>query len=41
MKLKLDENLGRQAEELLRRQGHDVQTVAAEKLWGSEDAHLI
>jgi predicted nuclease of predicted toxin-antitoxin system len=41
MKLKLDENLDRQAEELLRRQGHDVQTAAAEKLWGSEDAHLI
>jgi predicted nuclease of predicted toxin-antitoxin system len=41
MKLKLDENLGRHAEELLRRLGHDVQTVSAEKLWGSEDAHLI
>ena len=31
MKLRLDENLGRQAEELLRWHGHDVQTFA----WGS------
>jgi predicted nuclease of predicted toxin-antitoxin system len=41
MKVKLDENLGHQAEELLRKNGHDVQTVASQELWGSEDTPLI
>ena len=41
MKLKLDENLGRQVAELLRRHAHDVQTVLEENLAAVADEDLI
>ncbi len=41
MKLKLDENLGRRPQELLREQGHDVATVAQESLSAASDETLI
>jgi hypothetical protein len=41
MKLKLDENLGRQVAEVLRGRGHDVQTVPSEHLSGAADEDLI
>jgi len=41
MKLKLDENLGRQAAELLRGRGHDVQTVPDEHLGAASEEVLI
>jgi len=41
MKLKLDENLGRQVWELLRGHGHDVQTVPDERLSAVADEDLI
>jgi predicted nuclease of predicted toxin-antitoxin system len=41
MKLKLDENLGRQVWELLRDHGHDVQTVPDERLSAIADEDLI
>jgi len=37
LKLKLDENLGRQVAALLREAGHDVQTVPGEGLSGAAD----
>jgi uncharacterized protein with PIN domain len=41
MKLKLDENLGIRAAELLRQAGHDVSTVAEQNLWSTPDKELI
>jgi len=41
MKLKLDENLGRRAAELLRGRGHDVRTVPDEHLGAAADEVLI
>ena len=41
MKLKLDENFGRSAAELLRSEGHDVSTVAEQALTGSSDVSVI
>lgn len=41
MKFKLDENLGNQAAELLRRANHDVATVPGEKLCSSSDFELL
>jgi predicted nuclease of predicted toxin-antitoxin system len=41
MKLKLDENLGRRAIELLTQAGHSVATVASEGLWSVADENLI
>ena len=41
MRLKLDENLGRLAAELLRASGHDVQTVPAENFCAASDRVLI
>jgi predicted nuclease of predicted toxin-antitoxin system len=41
MKLKLDENLGRQVAELLRCRGHDVQTVLEENLAAVADEDLM
>ena len=41
MKLKLDENLGRRALELLAQAGHDVATVATEGLFAAADDDLI
>ena len=41
MKLKLDENLGRRGEDILKAAGHDAATVAGEKLQGSFDRDLI
>jgi hypothetical protein len=41
MKLKLDENLGRQVAGLLRRCAHDVQTVLEEGLGTAADEDLI
>lgn len=41
MKLKLDENLGRLAAEILRSGGHDVETVPAENLRSASDRVLI
>jgi len=40
MRLKIDENLHDEVAELLRREGHDVETVHSEGLRGSEDAVL-
>lgn len=37
MRFKLDENIGRQAADLLRRAGHDVETVRGEGLGGAGD----
>ena len=41
MKLKLDENLGRQVAELHRHRAHDVQTVPEEGLSAAADEDLI
>jgi hypothetical protein len=41
MRLKLDENLGRRAAELLRGRGHDVQTVPDEQLGAAADEVVI
>lgn len=41
MKLKLDENLGRRGQEILKAAGHDVSTVAKQHLQGSADRDLI
>jgi predicted nuclease of predicted toxin-antitoxin system len=41
MKLKLDENLGRNVAEPFRRAGHDVSTVHEQWLQGTPDASLI
>jgi hypothetical protein len=41
MKLKLDENLGRRVEALLRRRSHDVQTVPDQRPCSATDEDLI
>ena len=41
MKFKLDENLGPRTAALLAEPGHDVETVAQEKLSGSSDTRLF
>ena len=41
MKLKLDENLGHRAAEVLRAQGHDVSTVSEEGLASAPDETVI
>lgn len=41
MRLKLDENLGKNAAEALQQAGHDVATVPGQRLWGVEDRTLI
>ena len=41
MKLKLDENLGRIGEALLREDDHDVATVSSQGLTGTDDQNLI
>ncbi|MDX6645257.1 MAG: hypothetical protein QOK40_984, partial [Miltoncostaeaceae bacterium] len=41
MRLKLDENLGRGAAELVARAGHDVATVATQGMWGASDQELF
>ncbi len=41
MKLKLDENLGKRAQEFLIAAGFDASTVAEQKLCGCEDERLI
>jgi predicted nuclease of predicted toxin-antitoxin system len=41
MKLKLDENLGAYAADLLQKAGHDVATVATEKLTSASDRDVI
>ena len=41
MRLKLDENLGRLAAEILRNSGHDVETVPAENLCSAHDRLLL
>lgn len=41
MKLKLDENLGRLAAEILRRGSHDVETVPSENLRSAPDRVVI
>jgi hypothetical protein len=41
MKLKLDENLGAGVQELFRQRGHDVVTVADQRLCAAPDAALI
>jgi len=41
MKIKIDENLGRRAAELLRVAGHDATTVPEENLCSSSDRDLI
>jgi len=41
MKLKIDENLGREAEAVLRSHGHDVMTVPEEGLCSTSDRDLI
>jgi hypothetical protein len=40
MKLKLDENLGELGRDVLTAQGHDVATVAAQRMSGSRDIAL-
>ena len=40
MKLKLDENLGELGREMLTAQGHDVSTVAMQRMSGSPDVTL-
>lgn len=41
MRLKLDENLGKNAAEALQKAGHDVATVSSQGLCGTEDRILI
>ena len=41
MRLKLDENLGKELTQILRAAGHDVATVHEQSLSGICDAHLI
>jgi len=41
MKLKLDENLGRRVQALLRHRSHDVQTVPDQRLCAATDEGLI
>lgn len=41
MKFKVDENLGETGCEILRAAGHDVMTVADQKLSGAEDRRLF
>jgi len=41
VRLKLDENLGRRASELLRSDGHDVSTVHEQALSGATDAEVF
>ncbi len=41
MRLKLDENLGRRGRELFERAGHDVATVAAQRLTSAADHEVI
>ena len=41
MKTKLDENLGRRGAEIFRNAGHNVETVASERLSGATDRELI
>ncbi len=41
MRLKLDENLGRRGRELFERAGHDVATVAAQRLTSAADREVI
>ena len=41
MRLKLDENLGRAAAELVARAGHDVASVATQRMSGTADGELF
>src|SRR5437868_5286698 len=41
MKLKLDENLGNRCIDILRGDGHDVETVASQGMVSAEDSDLI
>lgn len=41
MKFKLDENIGRKAEQLLRDAGHDVSSVTSQSLNGAADENLF
>ena len=41
MKFKLDENIGRKAEQLMRDAGHDVSTVTSQSLNGATDENLF
>lgn len=41
MRLKLDENLGKSAAEVLQQAGHEVATVPSQRLFGVEDRPLI
>jgi predicted nuclease of predicted toxin-antitoxin system len=41
MKFKLDENLGSRTAEIIAESGHDVATVAQEKLSGTSDERLL
>lgn len=41
VKLKLDENIGNRGQEILREAGHNVATVAEQKLTSSSDKKLI
>lgn len=40
-RFKLDENMPRAAERLVRESGHDVQTVLTERLGGTPDANVL
>ena len=41
MKIKLDENLGREAFELFQSAGHDVSSVSSQKVCGASDIEII